>query len=749
MKRFYGKEIIEPNKSGFHSETPYYTDMRAIFLANFLDKKIESMEVESQLKGIFRYYYKKTSFVRKALAILLFFIIFLQKPAWCQKLGDQVSEDCSQGQNGQQFFLLNPLFIEGTNITVLLFTIMYFLLSFQALKIHYSDKIVRSELVKFNLLLGFFCTSLLINILELTSLLPLTNLSTIFNILFVFFYFKTVVRAVTFFAKMMSFSWEVLLLWFVNVLVFALIARIAFEDVDIGSASYLQGYSFRTYHDSLNSIISLMFLGSFKEILVDAHAKSPLSILIFGPFVLLTVVMIGFSLHGNYYFHFKMCYIEVLNRIYTKYPEFRVKILPLVKEKFLHPKKDKQSMTALAFIVKEKHANIRKDDLNSERKKTNLDKFRGVVQKIKFMKMFKIKTPLNSFRATYLQAKSSFAFKLLDFVLAFYVFALPIISLSDEQGLSIPENVQMSEMLGTFYLVDFIVNARFSMTEHFWSPIKIIDLISSVGMIFFSHVLYLYPLDYRSSDLISSTFLFNSWAIFNILKILRIHKICMNSIDYKIIIKTVLHILPMLTEFLWLYFLLVMIFGTVSFAILGGTYDTQFLEMYKQATGNELRAVYSFNDLISSVVGFTFFNIGGGYSDIGLPAIVAFSKISQNSLLSVCLMLFFYVYWIFSELMIVNLIIGLTMDFIFAYGDNNAHLILQNRQFTNNTNIIERFLGFKTLENTLNQKNGITVGKNESIRNLENDINQIYRREDDLSMELSKDFESNDEVPEK
>lgn len=744
MKTFFGKEIIEADKSGFFPETPHYEDMRAIFLAHFLDKKNEEIEATSHIKGMFKYYYKKTSFFRKSLAVLLLFIIFLLKPVWCQSLGDQISDDCSTGIDGRQYFVLTPFFLEGSYITVLMFFIMYFLLSFQALKIHYTEKVIQNEILKFNLLLGFFCTSILINILELMSLIPLTTISTIFNILFFFFYFKTVLRAVKFFFKMISYSWEVLLLWFANVFIFALIARIAFENVDIGAPNYLQGYSFHTFTDSLNSIISLMFLGGFPDMLVDAHAKSPLTVLIFVPFLVLTVVMIGFSISGNYYFHFKMCYIETLNRVYSQVPEFKMKIKPLLKEKFLNPEDAKNAMNALAFQIKNE-GNVKKSKelVEVEQKKATIDKLKRVVQKIKYIKMFQIKTPQNSFRKTYLEIKDSFAFKAVDFCLSLYIFIIPILCLTKGLGLTIPENLQTSELLGTLFLLDFITTAKFSTKENFWTGLKIVDLISSISMIIFSHVLYLFPIDYRSTELISSVFFFNCWALANFLKLLRIHKICLNSIDYKVIIKTMFHIIPIVSEFLLIYSLFLIIFSSIAFTILGGTYDTQFLEAYKLATGSNLETVYSFNDLLSSIIGFSFFNIGGGFAYVGMPASVAFARISQSNFLSICLTLFFYIYWIFSELMIINLIIGLTMDFLFAYGDNNAELISKNRNFTSNTNIIERLLGLKTLEKDVFVK-GLENSKqlkNENEINSNMDINQGNA---DLSLELSKDFESVD-----
>lgn len=87
-------------------------------------------------------------------------------------------------------------------------------------------------------------------------------------------------------------------------------------------------------------------------------------------------------------------------------------------------------------------------------------------------------------------------------------------------------------------------------------------------MILFSHIMYLFPLDFRTDNLIASNFFFTAWAFANLLKLFRIHKIVLNSIDYKIIIKTLLHILPIIIEFLVIYFLFVVAFS-IGFTILG------------------------------------------------------------------------------------------------------------------------------------------------------------------------------------
>lgn len=732
MNKFLGKPVIDVNKSDFYPETPYYEDMRVVFLAHFFEKRKEDVEVESQMYGLFKYYYRKTGMVRRLLAIFLFLLMVFKKPAWCTALGDAVSADCTHGADGRVYYSFTPFFVESGQVTVLSFAIMYFLLGFHMLKIHFSKAIVRNELIKFYLLLVLFVAGLLVSILESLGALAPSEATTFAGLLFAFFYFKLVIKALRYFTKMISYSWEVLLLWFLNVFIFALIARLAFEDVDIGSPSFFEGYSFASFTDSLSSILALINLQSFPDILVDAHAKHPISIVLFIPFLVFSSILIGSSIIGNYYFHFKMCYIENLNEQYARHPEFRTKVAPLLKEKFLNPRLAKGAMNQLAYQLKREELTGQPQTNADEGRRATLFKLKRAVKKIQALKNFNLKTPQNSFRAIYLRLRASFAYKVVDFVVSAYAVALPLISLSRGNGLTIADNVQVSELLGTLFLIDFLVFAKFAVKDNFWGTLRVIELLSSLGMVLFSHVMYLFPLDFRTDNLIGSTFFFRAWAFASLLKLFRIHKIFLNSIDYKVIIKTLQHIIPIISEFLVIYVFLVVFFSGLSFAILGGTYTEGLRPVFAELTGRELEAVYSFNDLLGSFVAISFFNIGGEFNEIGLPAVVALQQRGAGPTTNVLLTIFFYLYTIISELMIVNLIIGLTMDFLMAYGDNNALLIKTNRAFTSNTNIIDRVLGLKTLENYEIEDSVVEPPKEPVPTN------------PDLSMELSKDFESVD-----
>lgn len=46
--------------------------MRVVFLAHFFEKRKEEVEVISQMRGMFKYYYRKTAVIRNLVAVFIF-----------------------------------------------------------------------------------------------------------------------------------------------------------------------------------------------------------------------------------------------------------------------------------------------------------------------------------------------------------------------------------------------------------------------------------------------------------------------------------------------------------------------------------------------------------------------------------------------------------------------------------------------------------------------------------------------------
>lgn len=340
-----------------------------------------------------------------------------QKPAWCAKMGDQITPDCRQAADGRTFFIFAPFFLDGTQVSVLLFSLMYFLLGFQALKIHFSEGVVKNEMIKFNILLLFFCSSLLVNIFEgVGGPGAIGGVHRVQPPLRVLLLQDGDQGPEVFHQNDQLFVGGV--------------AAVVRQRVRVRAdrppglrerrhrlPSFFQGYSFSSFADSVNSIFGLMFLSGFPDIMVDAHAKNPLSVLIFVPFLIFSCILISYSITGNYYFHFKMCYIENLNQQYGRFPDFRTKVVPLLKEKFLNPEQAKSAMKQLA-----RRRGGGGDQAGQRRRGQE-----GYPRKVaadgpqnQDDAHVRKQDPQNSFRNTYIKARTSFAYKVVDFVLSTY-----------------------------------------------------------------------------------------------------------------------------------------------------------------------------------------------------------------------------------------------------------------------------------------------------------------------------------------
>ena len=60
----------------------------------------------------------------------------MQKPHWCIEMGDDISDDCSEEiNNDNKYFLINTNFINPRVGFIASFSLMYFLLFMQVMKV--------------------------------------------------------------------------------------------------------------------------------------------------------------------------------------------------------------------------------------------------------------------------------------------------------------------------------------------------------------------------------------------------------------------------------------------------------------------------------------------------------------------------------------------------------------------------------------------------------------------------------------
>ena len=148
MKSIFGKPVLELNKSGLFKETKWFDDLRAVFLAYFLEDQIEESHSKSNISGVFKYYYKRTAFLRRMTALFILFLITIQKPEWCTRLGNSISSDCTRSDSGESYYIFLPMFQQGVASTLFIYLLMYLLLFFHLMKSNYSVSIVQSDNLK-------------------------------------------------------------------------------------------------------------------------------------------------------------------------------------------------------------------------------------------------------------------------------------------------------------------------------------------------------------------------------------------------------------------------------------------------------------------------------------------------------------------------------------------------------------------------------------------------------------------------
>lgn len=61
----------------------YETDVRAIIISQSLEYDLDEVESIKQIKGKFKYYYKKTTVLQSIMVVGIILITLIQKPQWC------------------------------------------------------------------------------------------------------------------------------------------------------------------------------------------------------------------------------------------------------------------------------------------------------------------------------------------------------------------------------------------------------------------------------------------------------------------------------------------------------------------------------------------------------------------------------------------------------------------------------------------------------------------------------------------
>ncbi len=207
----------------------------------------------------------------------------------------------------------------------------------------------------------------------------------------------------------------------------------------------------------------------------------------------------------------------------------------------------------------------------------------------------------------------------------------------------------------------------------FWNFPNTVELISNVGIIFFSNVLYLLKSDYRDDDVVGSFTIYYLWGMFCFMKFIKMHKILMGFTDYEILVKTCLDVIPIVIDLLKIYLIVLIFYGTLGMFLFGGVMNTKFLGVFEELTGDELdeeMLMFNFNDIINSIIFFFNMNLAGYIENIQI-GLVAWRAQNSSDFKLLMMRFYFYSFLIITEFVILNVIVGFICDFMGVYQGNN------------------------------------------------------------------------------
>ncbi len=267
--------------------------------------------------------------------ILVFFV--MQKPHWCLAKGENMLPDCSSDITGDnKYYLINTTFIDPRISFIVCFGLMYFLMVMQVIKVQTSINVKKIEYIKMILMVVIFSISLLLTMLETFDFIEKSDLNNMFKMIFIMVNLKDVIRSVVRICKMLYLSNSVLLLQFVNLFIFALIARVIFEGVEIGSDSFIFMYSFTSFFRSFDTMFKTLLMENFPDILVDSYEINYIYVGFFILFIFISSIIVFSLVVGVFYFHYQSFYIDNINKMEAKYPEFKEKIVPIMDKRYLN-----------------------------------------------------------------------------------------------------------------------------------------------------------------------------------------------------------------------------------------------------------------------------------------------------------------------------------------------------------------------------------------------------------------------------
>ena len=673
-------------------EWDFADDIRALVMAQMFAMQIQDVKARNNIKGKMRYYYKKTSGARKGALLILLLMFIFSKPAWCVRMGENISKDCEVDTDGNDYYTLISTFVSPRVSVVITLLCMYFIFCLQYLKITSSTNPDQIDYVKLILQLGIIAIKMIFILLETFELIYPSDFSNVFKLLFVMIYFKSVIKSFVKIYQMILSSGSMLLMMVLVLFVFSTLARILLQGIAIGDDGPLYGYSFTDIFRSIDSMFLLMLMENFPDVCLEANQINFVVMMFFYFYILISAIVIISLLTGVFYFYFRNFYTDNLREIGKKYPHFITISEPFMQEPFLNPH-------AVDRVIKETKKKMRNEELENpltedelEEKRQQLKqhflaKVRRAIKKIRKLKIYEKTAKFSKYREHFTKITNSFFYRFVVFLLCTYNTFFPIFILDRENLLMVTDYLQFSEMLAVLFLIELYMKYTFVTQPIFWSFDVVCDFISSMGMIILSNIIFIAPSSLSDEYAMGNVHLFTLWSFCCFLRLIRMHVILMEYINYKVIIKTIKDIFPLIMDLLSMYIVILLFYGVLGMAIFGGSIHSGFGELFENNTGDEPPEDwerFNFNDPLSSLL-FLFLQNLGGYLDFIHLAMGTIPGVG----LFVVAKIYFYSFIVLTELILINIIVGFIIEFLDVYMGNNEDKLNEELKLSKKKKIVD------------------------------------------------------------
>lgn len=694
------KNMNEDSNIDIPQTGKFRTDVRALVLAHIFRREMDNLAIDKSLNGTFKYIYKKTLLLQYLLIIVLFMLFFLYKPEWCASRGDMLP-DCTVDRRGVQYKLINTYFFPETLDFIITILCMLPLTVVQYFK-HKNIPQFDIEKVKYILTLITLILTFVLRILVAYKIIPPTDIINSMKIFFCLFLSNTVLKTFRRMFNLLKYVGFVLTLLGVCILMFAIVFRIMFKNLTVNEYQKVEipPYSFTSLLKSINTLTSTMFFENFPFIVPDFFRVSKVAFVFLLLYIFVTNIVLISLLTAIFYNIYQSFYIKNYDEVNYYYPYFEKVIEPVMQNAFM----DTEKVNNLIKRVRQNENYL--VEINDSRRKSYLAKMSRAVQKIKILKNIALGAQ-SHVDYTYFTFRDRFLFKLMDCFLSLYVALLPGFIINNS---SLPESFETilgSELISFIFLVDiYMIYKATDKKKDFSTFYNFAELIINSGIIIMANLCFLKKIKVFDDNLNVDQLLFTSWGLFCVLKIFRIHAQLYYFINYRVIITTLIDILPLIFDLLIIYAVCILVYATLCISFFGGLYDDEFPKFIKKYTGMEDGdPKMGFNDIVIAFLTLISINISGpGGVTINTMAVVKHYK--KKSEYMVLTRLFFISYFVFTTLIIINIIVGIVVDFLGVYL-NNVTAIKQKENILMDSKGLFDILLDKEFKEELNKKDKV------------------------------------------